>query len=302
MLNSARNSGDHAAVGRRRCRAPGRSNLATVRRVDTAHVRGVDLAYRRAGNGPDIVWGHGLSSSVTGEDLFGLVRWKKILPTHSVLRYDARGHGESDSTDEPASYHWRELARDQLALADALGIGSYVAGGASMGCATALHAAVLAPDRIRALILAIPPTAWETRAAQQFTYRSSADLVETGRLDELIAANLATPAPDPLSQLPQWRDGTEQAIRDADPVRLARIYRGAAVADLPPVEELAAIGVPALILAWTGDPGHPLSTAVRLSEVLPQATLTTATSLEDLLGWTAATVAFLGRVDASRSD
>ncbi len=45
------------------------------------------------------------------------------------------------------------------------GAQKFVAGGSSMGCATSIYAALLAPERMKALVLVIPPTAWETRAA-----------------------------------------------------------------------------------------------------------------------------------------
>ncbi|MEO6126033.1 MAG: alpha/beta hydrolase, partial [Ilumatobacteraceae bacterium] len=99
-------------------------------------VRDVNLANEMSGTGPTLVWGHGLSSSMAKEDLFGLLDWPTVRHVTNLLRYDARGHGESGSTAEPMDYHWRNLALDQLALADALDIGSYIAGGASMGCAT----------------------------------------------------------------------------------------------------------------------------------------------------------------------
>ncbi|HEY4333973.1 MAG TPA: alpha/beta fold hydrolase [Ilumatobacteraceae bacterium] len=259
-------------------------------------VRGADLAWTETGAGPWLVWGHGLTSSMASEDLFGLISWTKMAGHAHLLRYDARGHGLSESSADPNSYHWRELARDQLALADAAGIGSYIAGGASMGCATALHAAVLAPQRIRALILAIPPTAWESRAAQQDTYRLGADLVETGDIDALVAGAHASPAPDPLASFPQWRDGMEAAMRAADPVRLARIYRGAAITDFPAVTDVATVQQPTLILAWTGDPGHPMSTAERLAELIPRAELHRATTFRDLSSWTDITSDFVDRL------
>ena len=71
--------------------------------------------------------------------MFGLLDWNRMRSVARVVRYDARGHGESESTPDPDTYHWRELALDQLALADVLGIERYIAAGASMGCATALR-------------------------------------------------------------------------------------------------------------------------------------------------------------------
>lgn len=247
-------------------------------------VRGCELAVDHRGSGPDLVWGHGLTSSMASEDELGLFDFDVLRAGRRLLRYDARGHGDSGSTE--GGYHWRDLALDQLALADALGVGDYVAGGASMGCATALHAAVLAPGRIRAVVLVIPPTAWETRAAQAGTYRTMADLVEAGAHELLLEGAAQRPPPDPLADEPRWTERFAQLLASTDPVRLARVFRGAATTDLPAPAEIADIRVPTLVLAWTGDPGHPVSTAARLQELMPQAELALATTPAGLTSWT----------------
>lgn len=259
-------------------------------------IRGVELAYERQGSGPDFVWGHGLTSSIASEDELGLFDFGSIARSVSVLRYDARGHGDSGSTPDTADYHWRALAEDQLALADRLGIGAHVAGGASMGAATALHAAVLAPGRIRGLVLVIPPTAWATRAAQTDLYAAMADLVAAGEHETLLAAAASRPAPDPFTDDPYWGERFERVLTGTDPERLARVFRGAVITDLPAEAEIAAIDVPTLILAWTGDPGHPASTAARLQELIPGADLALATTPDGLAGWTPRVVEFLTRV------
>src|SRR5690242_6825837 len=76
-----------------------------------------------------------------------------------VVRYDARGHGRSAATGDDADYQWSALAQDMLGVLDALGAETAVLGGASMGTATALHAAVSSPQRVEGLVLVIPPTA-----------------------------------------------------------------------------------------------------------------------------------------------
>ena len=124
-------------------------------------VRGVELAYDVSGEGhPPMIWGHGLTSSRAAEDRAMLIDARGLASVTGLVRYDARGHGESALSSNPADYAWDAMARDQLALADHLAIDRYVAGGASLGAATALHAAVIAPERIVALVLVIPPTAW----------------------------------------------------------------------------------------------------------------------------------------------
>lgn len=252
--------------------------------TNRVEIRGCELLVDHRGTGPDLVWGHGLTSSMAAEDALGLFDFDRLRHADRVLRYDARGHGGSASTDD--GYHWRDLAVDQLALADALGIGDYVAGGASMGCATALHAAAIAPDRIRGLVLVIPPTAWETRAAQAGTYVTMADLIEAGEHEALLRAAALRPPPDPLADEPLWTDRFAELLATEDPVRLARVFRGAATADLPAPDEIAAIDVPVLVLAWTGDPGHPMTTAARLQELMPHAVLVVATTRAGLTGWT----------------
>jgi pimeloyl-ACP methyl ester carboxylesterase len=259
-------------------------------------IRDVDLAHDLSGEGPQLVWGHGLTSSRASEDAVGLFDWEAIRAGNRVLRYDARGHGASGSTFDPTDYSWRELALDQLALADHLGIGGYVAGGASMGCATALHAAVLAPDRIRGLLLVIPPTAWATRAPQTGAYAVMADLVAAGDHDTLLAGAAAAPTPGPFVGDPAWKDRFPALLASTDPERLARVFRGAATADLPETDQVAAISVPTLILAWTGDPGHPVDTAARLQELIQGSELVVAATRDGLASWTRRVVEFLGQL------
>jgi len=247
-----------------------------------AQVRGATLAYEQAGTGLDVIWGHGLSQTRRDENVLALIDWSRV-PAR-VTRYDARGH---------AGYHWDALARDQLALADHLGIDTYVAAGASMGCGTALHAAVQAPRRVAALVLVIPPTAWETRATQAEMWAQSAATIEHDGVEPMIEARAAMPLPDPLASRPDQRERQAEATRRWDPTRLAHVMRGAAGADLPSRDAVAAIVTPTLILAWTGDPVHPLTTADELASLIPHADTHVASTAEDLAGWTDLMAAFV---------
>jgi 3-oxoadipate enol-lactonase len=224
----------------------------------------------------------------------GLLDWGRI-PV-SVVRYDARGHGESASPADLTGFSWLELARDQLALADTLGLERYAAGGASMGCGTALHAAVLAPTRVRALVLALPPTAWEARAAQASQWEVTATVIETQGLEALIAQRADLELPDPYKGDERRRAQQATATRAWDPDRLAQVMRGATLANFPDRRLVAEISVPALILAWTGDPIHPLATAEELASLLPNAELHVASSPSNLRAWTDLTRRFFERV------
>jgi pimeloyl-ACP methyl ester carboxylesterase len=168
-------------------------------------VGGASLAVRRTGAGRPFVWLHGLTSSMAREDADGLFDWSRLAATRELVRFDARGHGRSGHAGGEAAYDWAALAGDLFAVADACGIEAFSAGGASMGAATTLHAAVARPERIDAMVLVIPPTAWQTRAAQRDLYRASATLVEEAGVEGLLAARDALGPPSHRRRAPRAR-------------------------------------------------------------------------------------------------
>lgn len=259
-----------------------------------AHVRGVDLAYTVVGDGPTVVSAHGLSTSSWAMEQSGTVDWSPVSDAgFRLVRYDARGHGLSQGTLEASDYLWPALADDLLAFLDVVAPGEQVAGiGLSMGTATLLHAALKEPSRFSKLVLSAPPTAWATRAAQAGFYVQMAELVETSGLDALIQAMADAPRPAALeAESADQAAMTPQVSAELLPI----VFRGAAQTDLPPLEELSAIEVPALLLPWAGDPGHPVATSEALLGVLPDARLEVAESVEDVHAFGARAAEFLRR-------
>ncbi len=222
-----------------------------------------------------------------------MIRWADLERSAEIVRYDARGHGDSAATPAAEDYHWDRLALDLLGLADALELGRFTAGGVSMGTATALHAALAAPERIAALVLAAPPTAWETRASQADQYRAGAALVEAQGTDAFNAQAAKQPPPALFAEAAEVMQVRPRIAEAALPT----VLRGAAGSDLPPREALRALEQPTLILAWDTDPGHPLSTAEALADLLPNARLEVARKLVDLGTWTGLIADFLGAAE-----
>lgn len=254
------------------------------------------IAGEVSGTGPHLLWGHGLTSSRADEDAGALFGWRG-LPGATVVRWDAPGHGASRPAADDDDATWPRLGRLMLDVADAVGADRFVAGGASMGCATSLWAAVTAPERVRGLALAIPPTAWDTRAAQADVYRAGARLLETRGAAALADRLEEAPVPPALAAVAEERRAVRRAaLLAADPVSLARVMRGAATSDLPAPDALRALEVPALVLAWTGDPGHPLGTAEALAGLLPAAQLHIAETLDDVRGWRELLAGWLARL------
>jgi 3-oxoadipate enol-lactonase len=259
-------------------------------------IRGVELAITDTGAGLPFFWGHGLSGSVQQDDQFSIIDWARLARRRRIVRWDARGHGQSAGEPVPDDYRWDNLGQDLVALADALDVERFLAGGVSMGAATALHAAIQAPDRVVALVLVLAPTAYETRAAQADLYRDGADLVERSGIDAYIDEMRALPAPEILGEFADQYHPIPQVSEQL----LPSVLRGAASSDLPPPDAVRAITVPTLLLPWTTDPGHPVSTSERLAELLPDAQLHVAHHLRDVATWTDRIEGFLQTLTAER--
>lgn len=250
---------------------------------------GSQTAYSVEGSGPLVVSAHGLTMSRAAVAAAGQSFAPLAQRGRTVVEYDARGHGRSTGRPLADDYTWPALADDLLALLDEVSPGAAVdAVGASMGCATILHAVVSAPERFRRLVLVIPPTAWETRAAIASGYEMQARLVEQKGIDGLMAFSAGFPNPPALPADLVLRPDISEEL-------LPTVFRGAALSDLPPRARLAGIAQPTLILAWAGDPGHPLSTSDELLAVLPDAELRVAESPDDVDDWVDLADEFLSR-------
>jgi 3-oxoadipate enol-lactonase len=114
----------------------------------TAEVNGATIAYDdTGGDGPVVVLAHGFLMDRT---MFAL-QVDALRDRYRVVTWDERGFGETDYDGGPFTY-W-DSAQDCLALMDHLGIDRAVVGGMSQGGFVALRVALLAPQRVRGLIL-----------------------------------------------------------------------------------------------------------------------------------------------------
>ncbi|HEX8614606.1 MAG TPA: alpha/beta fold hydrolase [Telluria sp.] len=258
----------------------------------------LDLNVRSAGSGAPFIWAHGLMSSMEAEDALDILQWQHFPASLRLVRYDARGHGGSPAG---APLTWEQLGHDMLALADAMGEGSFITGGWSMGCASALHAALQEPSRVEGLVLVLPPTLWEARIAQAALYRRAITLAQSvgaARFARLVATDAAA--------LPGWLLTAAPHLaavraRAPDTAALLALYEGAALSDLPPRASLAALAAtPALIVAWADDPTHPLASAHELHRLLPKSSLFIAHDYQDVLSIPARVRAFAEAITASR--
>jgi len=107
---------------------------------------------QQSGEGPDVVLIHGLTGDLS---IWFLSQAMQLLAESGrVMAYDLRGHGYSDA---PATgYTSLDHAEDLIALLDVLEISRARLVGHSFGAVIAVHAAVIAPERVEALVLSDP--------------------------------------------------------------------------------------------------------------------------------------------------
>ena len=260
---------------------------------------GVELAVRQRGSGMPLIWGHALLGSIRVDDQADIWQWDEIEQHAKLVRYDARGHGNSDGSYDPGDYRWSNLAGDMLSVARSVAAGSerYVLGGASMGCCTALEAALQAPERVAGLVMVLPPTAWRTRRKQVSIYRRQA----------WMSGAFGTTPYRLLRFLPaeaQMEDArrrlsltTARELAMANPLYVQAALTGAARSDLPDTGTLRKLGMPTIIFSWKGDRTHPVSTAKILADTVPNVHSLIISEPEDIGNWTDQLCGFLDQLN-----
>jgi pimeloyl-ACP methyl ester carboxylesterase len=120
----------------------------------TVETNGIRLHVAEQGAGPLVVLCHGFPES--------WYSWRHQLQAlaeagfHAVAP-DMRGYGQTDAPAETEKYSLLHLVGDMVGLIDALGEPTAVIAGHDWGAPVAWHAALLRPDRFRAVIgLSVP--------------------------------------------------------------------------------------------------------------------------------------------------
>jgi 3-oxoadipate enol-lactonase len=224
----------------------------------------VNLHYRSDGDAahPCVV----LSNSL-GTDLSMWDAQAAELSRHfHVLRYDTRGHGQSERGAAPLTLE--TLGRDVVGLLDALAIPRAYFCGISMGGMIGQWLGIHVPQRLGKLVLA--NTAARIGTAEGWTSR--ADLVRRDGMDGVAdgaAARWFTPAFSARS--PRLVAAMIGRLREQDPQGYAACCDALALADLR--DGIVAIRCPTLVIAGRADPVTTVADGRRLVEAITDATL-----------------------------
>lgn len=252
--------------------------------------------------GPEGAPGVGLAHGFGGSARNWRPQLRILRETHRTVAYDARGHARSEAPEDAAAYRMEALASDLAGVAARSGDPRPVLGGLSMGAAVALHTALAAPGRARALVLASYPAGPASGRGIAAQAAGFAGAIEADGLEAAGARFV-------------WGEGSgldaagarlvRQGFLEHAPHALAHTLRET-LAGLEPVEamapRLASLRLPVLVIAGAGDAAS-LPTSRALAAALPEAELVVvpdAGHVVNLAAPAAFNAALIGFLDALR--
>lgn len=194
-----------------------------------------------------------------------------------VVRYDIRGHGESEIP--PAPYTLSALAADAVALLDALGVAKASFAGISLGGMIGQVLALRHPARVAHLILGDTSARIPAEGTQAIRERIA--VARERGMEALVEATLA-----------RWFTPRFLAAEGPGVAMIRRLFLrtpvegyvgcAEAICDLDLLGELARIRVPTLVVVGEEDPGTPVAAARAIHERIPGSRLAVIPSASHL--------------------
>lgn len=190
-----------------------------------------------------------------------------LASTHRVIAYDVRGHGESEVGD--GQYTVELLVDDLIGLLDHLSISKAVVVGLSMGGYIVLRAVERNPDRFRALVLCDTKSEADSNDAK--IKRASSIKAVKANGPQQFAQNFVAGVftPESFNARPDVVKGIQSIIERTAPLSLCGTMLALA-GRTDTTSSLAAITVPALIMAGEHDALTPPAAAQAMKEKIPQ--------------------------------
>lgn len=208
------------------------------------------------GDGPAVVLAHGF---LMDHEMFA-PQVEALRSQYRVITWDERGFGQTLFDGREFSY-W-DSARDCVALLDHLGIDTAVIGGMSQGGFLSLRVALVAPERVRALVL-LDTQAGAEHPDKVAAYQGMIDTwASVGAVDELAAvvASIIIDQPGENERwIAKWQARPKESIVEPGRCLLTRD-------DV--TGRLGEITAPALVVHGTSDTAIEMELAEALADGL----------------------------------
>lgn len=232
-------------------------------KVTTAHDAHLRYEHTARPGAPALLFLNSLGAS--------LEMWDDQIETMSeryeVIRYDARGHGQSTPGSDSA-VDMQQLARDAMAVLDACGVARAHLCGLSLGGMTAMQIASTWPDRVLRIALCntspyLPPRdGWDARIRTVNEQGMSA-------MVESTLQRWFTPAFHQAE--PERVDRVRQMLLACQPQGFAAC--AAAIRDMDQRESIKTITAKTLVIGGSKDTGTPPAEAELIARFIPEAKL-----------------------------
>jgi pimeloyl-ACP methyl ester carboxylesterase len=240
--------------------------------VATFEHNGSDIHYDVNGEGPDLLFMHGLTA-----DRGQSVQAMDGLSGYRLITVDMPGHGDSEL---PEGQDWENLVSFSAfsdlaaALLDHLGITKVIAGGISMGSGIALRLALDHPGLVSGLLLVRP--AWLDRPGRPHlsVIEDIGNWICEFGTEEAGKRLLTHPVHVAASvDNPSCATSLQGALTRPQAVAAAKVLP-MMVADQPVLRlsALQNLNVPTLVIGNNADPLHPAMIAREISGALPGGT------------------------------
>jgi (E)-2-((N-methylformamido)methylene)succinate hydrolase len=221
--------------------------------------------FKLSGVGPPVVLVHGVGTRLEDMDLLS----ERLEPRLRVLRYDLRGHGESEKV--PGPYTLEDFSDDLVELLDAMQWDRVHCFGFSLGGLIAQRFALDHPDRLGRVGL-ISAIAGRTPEEKASALRRADELRDGGgaggHLDQAVSRWFT----DGFRQAhPEVIEGRKKRIMANDPRCYAAAYRVLAAYDL--ADDLPTIEHETLVATGEFDQGSNTRMSRLMAERIPHAQL-----------------------------
>jgi len=233
---------------------------------ERVQVGDIEIAYVREGNpeGPVLMMAHAMGTSHRIWDL----QMSALTDRYHVLRYDWRGHGDTDAPEGP--YTLRQFEADAVGLMDALGLEQVNWVGISTGGMIGQGLGINHAERISTLTLC------NTTSQSSPWYRGW-----VAERQEVVRREGMVPVWDMTKRLwftDEFVDAGSPAYHGVREVFIATQVPGylggtSAVADLAYRDDLHRIACPTHVIAAGADPVTPLDHSEAIRDRIPSATL-----------------------------
>ena len=263
---------------------------------ELVRANGIRVSYEVQGNGPWLILSHSLGC--------GKAMWQPqfdlLARAYRVVRYDTRGHGQTDAPDGP--YSLDLLADDVKALCDGLGIARFHFVGLSMGGMIGQTVALRYPELLLSLTLASTTSHYGAAALPFWQTRSQTALsagmgpLVAPTIERWFSAPFREAQPALIRQIEQW-------ILDTPALGYANACL--AIASIDTTARLASLSIPVLVLVGAQDMATPPEMAKLIHAKVPHSRLVVLPSaahlanIEQVDSFNAALLEFLEACDVA---